>query len=417
MTEVVDAAVRARPKNRGTFASLTNRNFRLYFIGQGISTAGMFMQTVGQSWLVLKLTGSGTALGVVTALQYLPLLLLGGYAGVIVDRYDRRRLYIITQTISMILAFVLGVLTLTGVVELWMVYTLAFALGLVTTLDQPVRQTFVYDLVGPDQITNGISLQVALSSMSRAIGPAVAGATIALFGIGQCFIANAVTFVFSIGALIMIDPTKMHPPPPQPPRKGQFRQGLRYVVRTPDILALLVLTALFFGLAWEYDVAVPLVARYTFDGGAGLYGFMSSIMGIGAIVAGLLVARVPVATDRLLVLSALGLGVSMLAAAIAPTLWLCVLMLGLAGATSASLASACNSQTQLKSAPEMRGRVMALWAVGALGVRPIGGPVIGYAGQHIGPRAGLALGGIGALLALACWWLIRKLPVRATADV
>src|SRR4051794_2934234 len=294
-------------RRSGTFASLANRNFRLYFIGQGVSTAGTFMQTVGQSWLVLKLTGSGTALGLVTMLQYLPLLLLGAYAGVLIDRYNRRILYIATQTASLVLALILGVLTLSHVVELWMVYALAFALGLVVVVDQPVRQTFVYDLVGPEHVTNAVSLQVALSSMSRAIGPAVAGVTIALLGIGQCFIANAVSFLFSIGTLLAIDASKMHVVPPVPRSKGQFRQGLSYVKRTPEILALLVLTALFFGLAWEYDVAVPLLARFTFHGGAGLYGFMSSAIGIGAIGAGLLMARVPVATNRILVTATLAL--------------------------------------------------------------------------------------------------------------
>ena len=403
-------AAGARP--RGTFSSLSNRNFRLYYIGQGVSTAGTFMQTVGQSWLVLKLTGSGTALGLVTMLQYLPLLALGGYAGVLVDRYDRRRLYIVTQTSCLVLALVLGVLTVSGVVELWMVYALAFALGLVTTIDQPVRQTFVYDLVGPEHITNGISLQVALSSMSRAVGPAVAGVTIAVLGIGQCFLANAFSYVFSIGTLLALNPAEMHPVPPPADRKKQFRKGLQYVRRTPDILALLVLTAVFFGLAWEYDVAVPLIARFTFHGGAGLYGLMSSAMGIGAIGAGLLVARVSAATNRLLVGAAVALSVTMLGAAAAPALWMEVAFLALAGSASAALASACNSQTQLRSAPEMRGRVMSLWAVGAIGVRPIGGPIIGYAGQHIGPRAGLALGAFGALLALACWQVLRKLPAR-----
>jgi MFS family permease len=150
----------ASTRRHGTFSSLSNRNFRLYYIGQGISTAGTFMQTVGQSWLVLKLTGSGTALGVVTMLQFLPLLVLGGYAGVLIDRYDRRKLYILTQTLMMLLALLLGVLTIANVVELWMVYALAFALGLVTTLDQPVRQTIIYDLVGPDQITNAVSCRL-----------------------------------------------------------------------------------------------------------------------------------------------------------------------------------------------------------------------------------------------------------------
>lgn len=397
-----------------TFRSLGNRNFRLYFIGQGISTAGTFMQNVGQSWLVLKLTGSGTALGFVTMLQFLPLLLLGGLAGVLIDRVDRRKLYVMTQVAMGLLALLLGILTVTHVVELWMVYTLAFAVGLVGAVDQPVRQTFVYDLVGPAEVSNAVSLQVALSSSSRAIGPAVAGLVIAGFGIGPCFLVNAASYVLSVGTLAALRPAEMHAVPLQPRGKRQFREGLAYVARTPKVLALLVLSALFFGLAWEYDVAIPLVAKFTFHGDAGLYGAMSSAIGVGAIVAGLFVARAGTVSNRILVLAGLAVAAAMFAAAGAPRLWMELVTLVLVGGGAAALAAACNSQTQLAAAPEMRGRVMSLWAVAAVGTRPVFGPVVGFVGEHVGPRASVALGGVGVLIGMAAWQVIRQRPAPPT---
>jgi MFS family permease len=391
-----------------TFRSLHIRNYRIYFFGQLVSQAGTFMQAVAQSWLVLKLTGSGTALGFVTMLQYLPLLVFGGMAGVLIDRMDRRRLYAITQAISGLLALALGILVATHSVQLWMVYALALCLGLVAAVDQPIRQTFIFDLVGPDELSNAVSLQVSLSSTSRAIGPAVAGLVIAVMGIGPCFFVNAASYVVAVATLIAVDPKLMHTVKPQPRGKGQFREGLRYVWRTPDVLALLVLTALFMGLAWEYDVAVPLVARFTFHGGAGMYGFMSSAIGVGAIASGLVIARRASVSNATLVGAALALTVAMFAAALAPALWTEIAMLFFVGGGAAALASAVNSQIQLAAADEMRGRVMSLWAVAAVGMRPIGGPIVGYAGQHLGARASLAVGGIGVLLGLACWYAIRR---------
>ena len=381
-----------------------------------VSTAGTFMQSVGQSWLVLKLTGSGTALGFVTMLQFLPLLLLGGMAGVLIDRVDRRRLYVTTQVSSGALALLLGILTVTGSVRLWIVYALALVLGLVSAVDQPVRQVFVYDLVGPEDVSNAVSLQVALSSSSRAIGPAVAGLTIAAFGIGPCFLANAASYLFSIGTLAALRRDELHIAPPQPRRNGQFREGLAYVSRTPEVLALLVLTALFFGLAWEYDVAVPLVARFTFHGDAALYGLMSSAIGVGAIASGLLVARSGTVSNRTLVIAATGLSAAMFAAALSPFLWMELGALVLVGSGAAALAAACNSQLQLRAAPEMRGRVISLWAVAAIGTRPIGGPIVGFAGQHVGPRAGLAVGGAGVVAGTLCWFFIRRGGRTATEE-
>ena len=391
-----------------TFRSLRNRNFRLYYFGQMVSQAGTFMQVVGQSWLVFKLTGSGTALGFVATLQFLPLLMFGGIAGVLVDRVDRRRLYIGTQTLAGAEALLLGALTIAGVVDLWMVYVLAFVLGLITAVDQPTRQTFLYDMVGPEDITNAVSLQMTIGSTSRALGPAFAGITIAVLGIGPCFLLNAGSFAAVICSLLAMRPGELHPVAVQPRRGGQFREGLSYVWEVREVLAILVMAAIFIGIAWEFEVVLPLLARLTFHGGAGLYGVMSSMLGVGALCGGMIMAGRGLATGRTLVFGSVTVGLAFLAGALAPVLWLEMVALFLMGVTSCVLASATNSTLQLRAAPHMRGRVMALYTVATVGTRPIGGPMVGWIGQHFGPRAGVGAGGVGVFVGLGLWWIISR---------
>src|SRR2546421_1175191 len=251
-----------RAPGRSTFRSLQIRNFRLYLSGQVISMAGTWMQAVAQGWLVLKLTGSGTALGLVGTLQFLPMLAFGPMAGVLIDRTDRRRLYAATQAMCGATALVLGVLTATGLVRLWMIYALAACLGLVTAVDQPTKIAFLYDMVGPEDLTNAISLNQAMNNVGRIVGPAAAGITIGLLGIAPCFFVNALSFVAVIVALLMMRTDELHVSAPQPRKKGQVREGLRVVAAKPELCALLVMAALFFGLAWMSDVVMPLVARY-----------------------------------------------------------------------------------------------------------------------------------------------------------
>jgi MFS family permease len=375
----------------GTFRSLRIRNYRLYAIGQLVSLAGTFMQIVAQAWLVLKLTGSGTALGLVTTLQFTPILILGGMAGVLIDRVDRRRLYLWTQSLAGIEALVLGVLTVTGAVQLWMVYVMAGALGVITALDQPVKSTIVLDLVGPADLTNAISLNMALGSSSRVVGPALAGVTIAVIGVGPCFLFNAASFGAVIIALLLMRPDEMHPAVLQPRQRRQFREGLDYVRCSPELLAILVMSALFFGVAWEFDVALPLVARYTFRGGAGIYGLLTSAMGCGAVAGTLITASRKEASKAMLVSTGVTFGAGMVFAAAAPSLATEFVAMLLVGASGIAFASVCSSRLQLQASPEMRGRVMALWSVAVVGSRPLGGPIVGYVSQHLGPRIGLGV--------------------------
>ena len=398
-----------RLTGKETFRSLRTRNYRLYASGQLVSLAGTFMQAVAQAWLVLKLTGSGTALGLVTTLQFTPILLFGGVAGVLVDRVDRRRLYLWTQSLAGLEALILGLLTVTGAVQLWMVYVMAALLGVITALDQPVRSSIVLDLVGPADLTNAISLNMAMSNTSRVVGPALAGVTIAVFGVGPCFLLNAASFAAVIVALLLMRPEEMHPAVLQPRERKQFRKGLSYVGRTPELLAILVMSALFFGVAWEFDVILPLLARYTFHGGAGIYGLLTAAMGLGAVVGALLTAARNKPSKSMLTSTGVAFAVALLLAAAAPAIPVELVAMMIVGATGIALASVCSSRLQLQAAPGMRGRVMALWSVAVVGTRPLGGPLVGFVGQHLGPRYGLALGGLTVgLVALPLWWLLTS---------
>jgi MFS family permease len=386
---------------RRTFASLSVRNYRLYFFGQMISLSGTWMQGVAQAWLVLKLTNSGTALGLVTALQFLPVLLLGPMGGVVADRFDKRRVLYCSQFTAGILALILGVVVSTGVVRLWMVYVLASGLGLVNTVDNPTRQTFVLEMVGPENLTNAVSLNSVVINLARVLGPAIAGVLIATVGLGPCFLINAASYLAVLAGLALMRSRDLHPAPIQPRTRGQLREGFRYVRSSPELLAPLLMLAVIGTFAYEFQVSLPLIAKFSFHGGAGTYGAMSSFMGGGAVVGGLWAAarRRPTATGLAWAASIFG-GVILIAAA-APTLATELAALVLIGAASINVLAMGNTTLQLATTPEMRGRVMGLWAVAFLGSTPVGGPIVGWVGQHLGPRYGLALGGVAAILAAA----------------
>jgi MFS family permease len=360
---------------------------------------GTWMQTVAQSWLVLQLTGSATALGVVIALQTLPTLLLGPYGGLVADRMDKRRLMIGLQSVMGTQALLLGALTITGTVQLWHVYALALVLGLVNSFENPARQSFVLEMVGSDHVRNAVSLNSVLVNCARAVGPAIAGLVIAFGGLGVCFLINAASFAAVITSLLRLDVTALQPSKPAPRAPGQLREGFAYVRRTPALAVPLLMMALVGCLAYEFQVVLPIVASETFSGDARTYGFLTAAMGAGAVVGGLLVAAKGSVGPRALVLASSAFGVAMLATALAPTLLTALIGMGLVGATSVTFQSIGNSTLQLASEPHMRGRVMALWAVAFLGSTPIGGPIAGVVAQHFGGRAGLALGAIACLVA------------------
>jgi MFS family permease len=394
-----------------TFQSLRVRNYRLYFTGQIISVSGTWMQSVAQAWLVLKLTGSGVALGFTTALQFTPMLLLGAWGGLMADRFDKRKLLIGTQVGAGILALFLGILTASGVIRLWMVFAFAVAFGVVTMLDNPARQAFVVEMVGPDELTNAVGLNSATFNAARIVGPAIAGVLIATVGIAPCFLINAVSYIAVIVALGAMRSSELHRGEPLPRKKGQLREGFQYVWSTPALRGPLLLMAVVGTLAFNFQVILPLVAKYTFHGDAGTYGAISSLMGAGTLVGALVAAAGRRSTPRFLAAAAVVFGVLILVAAGAPTLALEMVAVVPMGFASMTFVVTANSTLQLNSSREMRGRVMALYAVVFLGSTPIGGPIVGWVSQHYGARAALALGGVATLVAgLVSLIGLRRVP-------
>jgi MFS family permease len=386
---------------RVTFAALAIPNYRRYYAGQSISLIGTWMQMTAQSWLVLTLTHSGTVLGVIVALQTLPVLLLGPYGGVVADRVDKRRMMIGLQSMMGVQALILGVLTVAGEVQVWQIGILAAMLGLNNAFENPARQSFMMELVGPEHLRNAVSLNSVLVNVARAIGPAVAGILIATVGDGECFLINAASFIPVVFTLTSMDRTQLATVPPTPRARGQLREGLRYIRSTPTLAAPLLMMAIAGCLTYEFQVSLPVMADRGLRVGATGFGFMTAAMGIGAVAGGLFVAARGKTGLRPLAVSALGFGAALALAALAPTLPLELIALAIAGAGSIAFMSMGNSTLQLNSAPEMRGRVMSLWFVAFQGSTPIGGPVVGATMAVIGPRAGLGLAAMVALLVAA----------------
>ena len=402
----------------GTFESLHNSpNFRKYYYGQAVSMAGTWMQVVALGWLVLKLTNSATDLGLVTAAQFVPVLIFGPLGGLVVDRMDTRRVLILTQALSAVLAVALGVLTITGAVELWMVYVLAGLLGVVTTVDNPARQTFVLELVGPESLSNAITLNSVNINAARAVGPAIGAVVITVIGIGPCFLINAASFVAVIIALMRMHPASFHPKVHAPRAKGQVRDGFRYVWNEPALRTPLLMMGLIGTLAYEFQVILPVVAKETFGGDAGTYGIMTGAMGVGAVVGGLATAsRARHGLAALTKVSAL-FGVAIMLVAISPTLLMAVLALVIVGVVSITFLAQANTTLQLTASPEMRGRVMALWTVAFLGSTPIGGPIVGFIAEEAGPRWGLVIGGVACFVAAGYgWWKMTVTRLGSASD-
>ncbi|HTC69784.1 MAG TPA: MFS transporter [Acidothermaceae bacterium] len=401
--------------SRQTFAALAIPNFRRYFTGQAISLIGTWMQTVAQSWLIFKLTGSATDVGWAVALQTLPVLVLGPYGGVVADRIDKRKLMMALQAMMGVLALVLGVLVVTNNIHVWEVFGLAFLLGLNNCFENPARQSFVLEMVGQKDLRNAVSLNSTLVNAARAVGAAMAGIVIALGGIGICFLLNGVSFAAVVYSLASMDVTKLRPTLPTTREKGQLRAGIHYAATTVAIGVPLVMMALVGCLAYEFQVVLPALAK-TFHGGGATYGFLTAAMGVGAIFGGLYTAARGRTGVRAMVTSSAVFGVVLLLASVAPTLPLELVALLIVGAASVSFLSKGNSSLQLAAAPQMRGRVMALWAVAFLGSTPIGGPIAGAVSEYFGARWGLVLGASACLLAAAFGALVLRRVARSDAD-
>jgi MFS family permease len=398
---------------RSTFSSLRVPNYRLYFTGQSISLAGTWMQMTAQSWLVLTLTHSSTDLGFVLALQTLPILLLAPYGGVVADRVDKRRLMVVLQIAMGVQALALGLLTVAGAVRFWEVCLLAVILGLNNAFENSARQAFVREMVGPDELRNAVTLNSVTVNAARAVGPAIGGVLIATVGIGICFLINAGSFAAVVTSLLVMDRAALRPSPPAGRAPGQLREGLRYARRTPTIAIPLAMMSLVGLLAYEFPVTLPVLAERTFHGGAEAYGFMTAAMGIGAVIGGLFTAARGRTGLRSMIIASAGFGVAILVTAVAPVIGLAYVALLFAGWASVSFIAIGNSTIQLSAAPDMRGRVIALWQVAFQGTTPIGGPAVGLIIALSGARAGLAAGGAACLVAGAGGLLLARRAGRA----
>ncbi len=398
-------------------SSLRQRNYRLFFFGQLVSVAGTWMQSVAQSFVVLDLTHSGTQLGLTSAARFLPMFLFGPVGGVFADRMDRKRVLYLTQSLSGLLAAVVAVTVATHSIRLWIVYLLAIALGTVNVFDNPARQSFISEMVSAQDLPNAVTLNSVAMNMARVFGAALGGVIAAAIGLALCFTCNALSFAAALVSLAAMRTSGLFPAKRVTRQKRQVRQGLSYVRSTPELLIPLVMIAVIGTLAWEFQVSLPLMASKVFHGGAASYGVMASVMGGGAVVGGLISAARSRPRARALCLAAVGWGVAILAAAVAPSMALELVALVFVGYGSITFNSLAKTTLQLAARPEMRGRIMALWALAWLGSTPVGGPIVGWAGQAIGARWALVIGGVATL---ACGVLalpaVTRIDRRATAQ-
>ncbi|TBW33805.1 MFS transporter [Siculibacillus lacustris] len=378
----------------GTFRSLKVFNYRVWALGSLVSNVGTWMQRTAQDWLVLaELTDhSATAVGIVMGLQFGPQLLLLPWTGYAADRFDRRRLLIATQAASGILALVLGLLVVTGFVQLWHVYGLALLSGCVNAVDGPARQTFVSDLVGDDDLSNAVALNSASINVAQMVGPAVAGVLIAVVGSGWAFLINAASFGAVLVSLGFLRVAELHPNARAGRARGGLVDGFRHVRSRPDLIVILGMLFLVGTFGLEFPIFISTMSTGVFHGGADQYGLLTSVMALGTLAGALLAARREQPRFGLLPLTAAIFGLGFAFAAIAPNVWLFGAALVVVGVSILTFTNSTSSLMQLSTEPVMRGRVMALRLAIGVGATPIGAPIVGWVADAFGPRWALGVG-------------------------
>jgi MFS family permease len=383
---------------RRTFGSLDTHNYRLYFAGDLVSHIGGWMQTMAEAWLVHQLTGNGVAVGATFAFRFLPVLLFGLWGGVIADRFDRRRVLLVTQTLAALLAVVLWLIVLTGVVQVWMVFALAVGLGCVTVVDEPARHAFVEEMVGRERVPNAIALSSAVGNSARITGPAIAGLLIQSVGVAWVFFVNAVSFIAVVGALAAMRKSelrRLHLHTGRP----RVREGLVYAWSITEIRATIVLVGVVGTLVYNFPTFLTLMAANTFHGGAGLAGFLMGILGVGTVIGALFAALRARPTSRLVVTAAALLGIALVVAALLPTKLTFEIALVPVGMMAVLFGSSASAHMQVWSAPQLRGRVMAIYTLLTLGTTVVGGPFVGWVCQRWSPRTGLEVAGVATFTA------------------
>lgn len=402
------------------FRSLKIRNYRLWFTGALISNIGTWMQRTAQSWLVFdELTDhDATAMGVVMALQFLPQLLLAPYAGVTADRYDRRKILVVTQTFMGLLAAGLGLMVLFGVAELPTVYAFALGLGIVATFDAPVRQTFVSEMVPDTHLSNAVALNSTSFNSARLIGPAVAGVLVAVIGSGWVFLLNTVTFAAMIAAILAIDDNHLRLMPKTKRGRGQIREGMAYVAHRPDLVAVMATIFMIGTFGMNFAVYLAAMAGSEFGRGSQEFGVLNSVLAVGTVTGALLAAQRARARLRFLYAGCIAFAVSTLGAATAPTLLIFALWLIPSGVSAMTIMTTANAYVQTTTSPVMRGRVMSLYMAIFMGGTPLGAPAVGWLTDTLGARWGMgsavAAGAAGAMIGAWFFWRLRTEQDRAS---
>ena len=398
---------------RGAFRSLAVRNYRIYFVGQLASLCGTWMQLVALAWLVLDLTDSGTQVGLVTAAQLAPVLVLGGAAGVLIDRLDRRRVVIGAEVLLLLQATVLATLVVTDAIELWMIYVLSVIQGIGSAVEQPGRQALLSELVPDHDLPNAVSLNAALFTLSRVVGPALAAVLISTAGVGLCFTINAVSFLGIIVALVAIRPADLQHRPRVARARGQLREGIAYVARSPSVRALFVSAATLALFSQNVNVVLPLLAKDTFDGGAGVFGTMAAVTSAGSCAAALWMAGASPPTDRRIMTLAALLGVTLLATAASPTLAIALVVLPVMGYAQLGTGVSTNAANQLRTPPAMRGRTIALYFSVNAGAAALGSFLMGALSDAYGARLTFVVGGLVSLAVAGAWGVRVRRGVEA----
>ncbi len=393
--------ITSRPRWRDTFISLRVPNYRLYAGGQVVATTALGMQRVTQDWLVLQLSGSVAAVGITVAMQFAPMLLFGLVGGVIADRYSKRLLMMLTQTTAALISAVLAVLVLSGSVQVWHIWGLALLGGFVTVVDNPARQVFVNEIVGPRLLRNAISLNSSTFQLGALIGPAVGGLAITAVGSGWAFAINALACALVVGSLALMDPASLHRTPVRPRAKGQLAEGLRYAARKPAILLTIVMLGAVAFFAYTMPVLLAAYADDVFHVGAAGYGLFNALVAVGALTGAVLSTRRLAVSLRLVIAGAAVLGAIQAATALAPGIVVFAVLIMAGGAASLLFLTSANSLVQQSTNLGVRGRVMALYILVQLGGQALGGPLMGWIVEHAGPEVGMAVSGI-VPLAVAC---------------
>jgi len=400
-----------------TFRSLRNPNYRRYVAGSVVSNTGTWMQRVAQDWLVLSLGGGGAALGVTTGLQFLPVLALSPYAGVIADRFPKRRLLQVTQAMMAVSSLALGLIAVLGVAEIWHVYVLAFVFGIGSAFDAPARQSFVSEMVDPEDVTNAVGLNSAGFNVARILGPGLAGLMIGALGggaeaTGWVILINAVSYLAVIWQLQRMDTALLHTSEVRPRAPGMLREGVRYVSGRPKMVLILIMVFFAGTFGMNFQITSALMATEEFGKGAGEFGLLGSAMAVGALAGALMSARRVRIRLRLLVFAAMGFGLAEIVAGLLPSYLAFMVFVPVIGFCTLTLLNSANATLQLEADPAFRGRVMALYMTIVMGGTPLGAPLIGWIGEHLGARWTLLIGGGltigGALLAVAIFQHLSK---------